>query len=69
MSDSSTWQQPFPLAHRMAENFRRAVDLTAACLALRAATLSSQTGGDEPMKTVMHEIRLAKEQAWRQSPR
>lgn len=52
---------------RIADNLRRTVELTELGLALRQAVIEQ---GDEPgkgMTQVMREIRLAKEQAWRQS--
>jgi hypothetical protein len=51
----------------MAANLRRAMELTQAGLALRLAMLRQRKQGDAGMKDVMHEIRLAKEQAWHPS--
>lgn len=53
---------------RIAENLRRTVELTELGLALRQAVLQQRNLQGEAMSQVMHEIRLAKEQAWRQSP-
>lgn len=50
---------------RMAENLRRAMELTELTLALRAAALRKQNPTGDAMKQVMHEIRLEKERAWR----
>lgn len=55
-------------ASRMADNLRRAIELTELGLSLRCAVLRQQNPDRDIMKQVMHEIRLAKEQAWRQSP-
>jgi N-acyl-D-aspartate/D-glutamate deacylase len=53
---------------RIADNLRRAVELTELGLALRQAVLQQRSPhGTCTMTQVMHEIRLAKEQAWRQS--
>jgi hypothetical protein len=52
---------------RLAENLRRTVELTELGLALRQAVLQQRNPEGEAMTQVMHEIRLAKEQAWRQS--
>lgn len=53
---------------RIAENLRRTVELTELGLALRQAVLQQRDPhGTSIMTQVMHEIRLAKEQAWRQS--
>jgi hypothetical protein len=47
---------------------RRTVELTELGLALRQAVLQERDPhGASSMTHVMHEIRLAKEQAWRQS--
>ncbi|TKS59725.1 MAG: hypothetical protein EWM72_01910 [Nitrospira sp.] len=51
---------------RMAANLRRGIELTELALALRLAVLR-QRKPECTMKDVMHEIRLAKEQAWRPS--
>jgi hypothetical protein len=53
---------------RMTENLRRTIELTELALALRAAVVRQQDPHCDPMKKVMHEIRLAKEQAWQQNP-
>ena len=52
----------------MAENLRRTVELTELGLALRQAVIRQQDPTCDAMKRVMHEIRLAKEQAWRRNP-
>ena len=53
---------------RITENLRRTVELTELGLALRQAVLQQRDPhGTSIMTQVMHEIRLAKEQAWRQS--
>jgi len=53
---------------RIADNVRRTVELTELGLALRLAVLQQlDPQGTYTMTQVMHEIRLAKEQAWRQS--
>jgi hypothetical protein len=52
---------------RIADNLRRTVELTELGLALRRAVLQEHNPKGEGMTQVMHEIRLAKEQAWRQS--
>ncbi|MEP7150311.1 MAG: hypothetical protein ABI856_01260 [Nitrospira sp.] len=52
---------------RIADNLRRTVELTELGLALRQAVLEQRNGPGEGIAQVMHEIRLAKEQAWRQS--
>ncbi|MEI8015623.1 MAG: hypothetical protein WCH20_12400 [Nitrospira sp.] len=52
---------------RIADNLRRTVELTELGLALRQAVLQQSNPSGEGMTQVMHEIRLAKEQAWRQS--
>lgn len=51
---------------RMVANLRRGIELTELALALRLAAMRQ----DNPactMADVMHEIRLAKERAWRQN--
>ncbi len=53
---------------RIAENLRRTVELTELGLALRAAVIRRHDPNCDAMKRVMHEIRLAKEQAWRVNP-
>lgn len=52
---------------RIADNLRRTVELTELGLALRRAVIEQGDVSGEGMTRVMHEIRLAKEQAWRQS--
>jgi hypothetical protein len=52
---------------RIADNLRRTVELTELGLALRRAVIEQQDVPGEGITQVMHEIRLAKEQAWRQS--
>ncbi len=53
---------------RIVDNLRRTVELTELGLALRQAVLQQgDPHGTSSMIQVMHEIRLAKEQAWRQS--
>lgn len=53
---------------RIADNLRRTVELTELGLALRQAFLQQRDPhATSSMTQVMHEIRLAKEQAWRQS--
>ena len=53
---------------RIAGNLRRAVELTELGLALRQAVLQQRDPhGTSSMTQVMHEIRLTKELAWRQS--
>lgn len=53
---------------RIADNLRRTIELTELGLVLRQAVLQqSNPHGTSSMTQVMHEIRLAKEQAWRQS--
>ena len=58
---------PSPDNVRIADNLRRTVELTELGLALRQAVLEQRNGPGEGIAEVMHEIRLAKEQAWRQS--
>lgn len=58
---------PSPDNVRIADNLRRTVELTELGLALRQAVLEQRNGPGEGIAQVMHEIRLAKEQAWRQS--
>jgi hypothetical protein len=53
---------------RIAENFRRAIELTELGLALRRSVLQQNEPQGDAMVTVMREIRRAKEQAWQQSP-
>lgn len=53
---------------RVANNLRRAIELTELGLALRQAVLQQRhPQGTSLMTQVMHEIRLTKEQAWSQS--
>ncbi len=52
---------------RLTDNLRHAVELTELGLALRCAVLRQQNPHRDVLKQVMHEIRLAKERAWRQS--
>ncbi len=57
-----------PNQTQIAENFRRAVELTELGLALRRAVIRQQRPACDAMKQVMHEIRQAKEQAWLRNP-
>ena len=54
---------------RIAENLRRTVELTELGLAMRQAVIEQRNvpGLGDGIAQVMHEIRLAKEQAWQQS--
>ncbi len=54
---------------RIAENLRRTAELTELGLALRQAVIEQRNGpgAGEGIVQVMHEIRLAKEQAWQES--
>ncbi len=52
---------------RVADNLRRTVELTELGLALRQAVLRQRDPHGTSMTQVMHEIRVAKEQAWRLS--
>jgi hypothetical protein len=65
MSPSS----PSPDNIRIAENLRHTIELTELGLALRQAVIKQRnvSGAGEGIAQVMHEIRLAKEQAWQQS--
>lgn len=45
-------------AHQMAETLRRAVELTEACLTLRAATLAPQVGKDSQWRSWHWRIRF-----------
>lgn len=63
MSPSS----PSPDDLRIADNLRRTIELTELGLALRRAVIEQRNGPGEGISQVMHEIRLAKEQAWQQS--
>ncbi len=60
---------PFPDNRRIAENLRRTFELTELGLALRQAVIAQRNGPGEgeEITQVMHEIRLAKEQAWQPS--
>ncbi len=58
---------PYPDDGRIADNLRRSVELTELGLALRRAVIEQGDVPGEGIRQVMHEIRLAKEQAWRQS--
>ncbi len=60
---------PSPDNVRIADNLRRTIELTELGLALRQAVLEQRNapGAGEGIAQVMHEIRLTKEQAWRQS--
>ena len=51
---------------RMATNLGQAIELTELGLALRLSVLRQQDPERGTMKDVMHEIRLAKEEEWRQ---
>jgi len=53
---------------KVADNLRRAIELTELGLALRRSVLQQDEPQGDAMVTVMREIRRAKEQAWRQSP-
>ena len=53
---------------RIADNLRRAIELTELALALRQAVLQQGDSDGDVMAEVMRDIRRAKEQAWRQSP-
>ncbi|MBX3343069.1 MAG: hypothetical protein KF711_15875 [Nitrospira sp.] len=60
---------PSPDNIRIADNLRRTIELTELGLALRQAVIEqrNERGVGEGISQVMHEIRLAKEQAWQQS--
>jgi hypothetical protein len=60
---------PSPDDVRIAANLRRTIELTELGLALRQAVIEQRNvpGEGEGIARVMHEIRLAKEQAWQQS--
>ena len=60
---------PSPNNMRIVENMRRTFELTELGLALRQAVIEQRNGlGEgEGIAQVMHEIRLAKEQAWQQN--
>ena len=51
---------------RIAANLRRGIELTEVALALRLAAMRQENPACT-MADVMHEIRLAKERAWRQN--
>ena len=53
---------------RIADNLRRAIELTELGLALRQAVLQQEEPNGDAMMKVMREIRCAKERAWRQNP-
>lgn len=52
---------------RIADNLRRAIELTELALALRQAVLQQGDSSGDAMTKVMREIGRAKELAWRQS--
>jgi hypothetical protein len=52
----------------VANNLRRAIELTELGLALRRSVLQQDEPQGDAMVTVMREIRRAKEQAWQQNP-
>lgn len=52
---------------RIADNLRRAIDLTELGLALRRSAVQQQNPQGDAMVQVMCEIRRAKEQAWQQN--
>ncbi|MCS6292669.1 MAG: hypothetical protein H8J66_06295 [Nitrospira sp.] len=56
-----------PDAQRIADNLRKTIELTELALALRQAVLRQNYPQGDGMVQVMHEIRLAKEQAWMQN--
>jgi hypothetical protein len=58
---------PYPDDGRIADNLRRSFELTELGLALRQAVIEQRDVPGEGITQVMHEIRLAKEQAWRQN--
>jgi sugar phosphate isomerase/epimerase len=53
---------------RMADNLRRAIELTELALALRQSVLRQSDSDSDAMAEVMRDIRRAKELAWRQGP-
>ena len=53
---------------RIAENFRRTIELSELGLALRQSVVQQGALAGDTMAQVMREIRRAKEQAWQQSP-
>ncbi|MEX5219398.1 MAG: hypothetical protein NW701_16335 [Nitrospira sp.] len=53
---------------RIADNLRRAIELTELALALRQAVLQQGASDNRGMVEVMRDIRRTKEQAWRQTP-
>lgn len=53
---------------KIADNLRRAIELTELGLALRRSVLQRDESEDDAMAKVMREIRRAKEQAWQQNP-
>lgn len=56
-----------PDTERIAANLRKTIELTELGLTLRQAVLAQTHSQGQGIVQVMHEIRLAKEQAWRQS--
>jgi len=56
-----------PDAERIADNLRKTIELTELGLTLRQAMRAQTHPQSQGIVQVMHEIRLAKEQAWRQS--
>lgn len=53
---------------RIAENLRRAIELTELGLALRQSVLRQSRPYGDVCAQVMRDIRRAKERAWQQSP-
>ncbi|MGH7204844.1 MAG: hypothetical protein ACREI2_01400 [Nitrospiraceae bacterium] len=53
---------------RIADNLRRAIELTELGLALRRSVLQQGKPNGDAMTRVMREIRRAKEQAWQRNP-
>ena len=53
---------------RIADNLRRAIELTELGLALRESVLRQGSSDGDVMAEVMREIRRVKERAWRQRP-
>ena len=52
----------------VADNLRRAIELTELGLALRRSVLQQGEPNGDAMTKVMREIRRAKEQAWQRNP-
>ena len=52
---------------RIANNFRRTIELTELALALRASAVRQDDPNCDPMVQVMREIRRAKDLAWQKS--